>query len=39
MYTKRPKSSPFLFLVRQAKRAQEKMPGRRLLVIYDYFTL
>ena len=38
-YTKRPKSCPFLFLVRQEKRAQEKMPGGRFLVIYFYFIL
>ena len=38
-YTKRPKSCPFLFLVRQAKRAQEKTPGGRFLVILFYFIL
>ena len=38
-YTKRPKSCPFLFLVRQAKRAQEKTPGERFLVILFYFIL
>ena len=36
-YTKRPKSCPFLFLVRQAKRAQEKTPGERFLVISFHF--
>ena len=36
-YTKRPKSCPFLFLVRQANRAQEKTPGERFLVISFHF--
>ena len=35
-YTKRPKSCPFLFLVRQATRAQEKTPGR---AIFSYLFL